>query len=171
VIEGDAVVVRLRLEQPPEVVFDFFVDPAKLVRWIGIGAELDPRPGGRFRFEVAPGEYCEGRYVDVVRPSRVVFTWGWTDPVMGVPPGSSQVAVDLVADAAGTEVTLVHSGLPSDDARLLHDDGWARFTARLVAVSAGSEPPAYPTGDPSARVVDLRATEPDPPSGGSGSAG
>ncbi len=59
-IEGDVVVEEIRLGRPPHEVFDFFVDPHKLVRWIGIGADLDPRPGGRFRFEVAPGQHCEG---------------------------------------------------------------------------------------------------------------
>jgi uncharacterized protein YndB with AHSA1/START domain len=138
VIEGDAVVVELHLGQPPEVVFDFFVDPAKLVRWIGIGADLDPRPGGRFRFEVAPGHYCEGAYVEVERPARVVFSWGWTDPVMGVPPGSSQVEVALAPEGVGTALRLVHRGLSSDGARSMHDDGWAHFLAQLAAVTASS---------------------------------
>ena len=170
-IAGDAVVAELRLDQPPEAVFEFFVDPAKLVLWIGRRADLDARPGGRFRFEVAPGQFCEGAYVEVDRPSRVAFTWGWTDPAMGVPPGSSRVEVDLAPDGAGTRLRLVHRGLPSDSARLLHDDGWGQFLARLVAASAGSAPPAYPSGDPSARLEELRAaTErlpgpPPPPSG------
>lgn len=167
-IQGDTVVARLRLDQPREVVFDFFVEPTKLVQWLGISADLDARPGGRFRFEVAPGQYCEGRYVEIVPPARVVFTWGWADPVMGVPPGSSRVEVDLVADGPRTVLTLVHRGLPADDARLLHDDGWTRFLARLAAVSAGGEAPAYPTGGPAARLEELRATK---PSGGSGSGG
>lgn len=173
-IAGDAVVAELRLGRPPAAVFEFLVDPAKLVLWIGLSADLDARPGGRFRFEVAPGQYCEGSYVEVNRPRRVVFTWGWTDPSMGVPPGSSRVEVDLEPDGAGTRLRLVHRGLPSDGARLLHDDGWGQFLARLAAASAGSEPPAYPSGDPAARLEELRATKrgPSPPaSGGSGSGG
>jgi uncharacterized protein YndB with AHSA1/START domain len=173
VIEGDAVVVDLRLGQPPEVVFEFFVDPARLVQWIGIGADLDPRPGGRFRFEVAPGQYCEGRYVAVERPGRVVFSWGWTDPGRGVPPGSSEVEVVLSPDSqgTGTHLRLVHRGLETDGARLLHDDGWPQFLARLVAVAAGNTPPAYPAGDPETRRNELLATPPPPPSAGSGSGG
>lgn len=166
-IDGDAVVEEIHLAGPPEAVFDFFVDPDKLVQWIGIGADLDPRPGGRFRFEVAPGQYCEGAYVEIERPVRVAFTWGWTDPAMGVAPGSSRVEVELRADAGGTRLRLVHRGLGSGAARLLHDDGWGRFLARLSAVSAGGDPPAYPTGDPADRLEELRATDAD----GSGSGG
>lgn len=44
-----------------ERVFDMFTNPAELVRWIGISADLEPRPGGRFRFEVVPGQFCEGQ--------------------------------------------------------------------------------------------------------------
>jgi uncharacterized protein YndB with AHSA1/START domain len=167
VIEGDVVVEEIRLARPPEAVFDFFVDAHKLVQWIGIGADLEPRPGGRFRFEVAPGQYCEGAYLVVDRPRRVAFSWGWTDPVMGVPPGSSQVEVELAPDGDGTRLTLVHRGLRSDAARLLHEDGWGQFLGRLAAVCAGIEPPAYPEGDPVRRVDALRPA----PWPGSGSGG
>jgi uncharacterized protein YndB with AHSA1/START domain len=95
VIDGDAVVHEIVLPVPVEQVFDMFTDPRQLVRWIGISADLQARPGGRFRFEVMPGEFCQGRYVVVERPGRLVFTWGWTDPDFGLPPGSSRVEVTL----------------------------------------------------------------------------
>jgi uncharacterized protein YndB with AHSA1/START domain len=167
VIEGDVVVEEIRLARPPEAVFDFFVDPGKLVRWIGIGADLEPRPGGRFRFEVAPGQYCEGAYLVLDRPRRVAFSWGWTDPVMDVPPGSSQVEVELTPDGDGTHLRLVHKGLQSEAARLLHDDGWGQFLARLDAVCRGTDPAPYPEGDPLSRLEELRPA----PWPGSGSGG
>ena len=76
-----------------------FTDPRQLVRWIGISADLQPRPGGRFRFEVVPGQFCEGQYVIVDRPVRLVFTWGWTDPGFGLAPGTSRVEVTLTRAA------------------------------------------------------------------------
>lgn len=152
-IDGGDVVHELVVAAPPAAVFELFVDPARLVRWLGTAAELDPRPGGRFRFEVAPGQFCEGAYVEVDRPRRVVVTWGWTDPGMGLPPGSSIVEVDLTPDGDGTRLRLVHRALPGE-LRLLHDDGWSRFLARLVDVAAGREPAAYPSGDPAARQAE-----------------
>lgn len=65
------------IEAPRQVVFEMFTDPQLLTRWIGIAAWLDPQPDGRFRFEVSPGEFCSGRYVQVNRPHHVSFTWGW----------------------------------------------------------------------------------------------
>jgi uncharacterized protein YndB with AHSA1/START domain len=159
VIEGEAVVHELTLPASAEQVFDMFTDPRQLVRWIGITADLQPRPGGRFRFEVIPGQFCEGQYVVVERPGRLVFTWGWTDPGFGLPPGTSRVEVTLTRtgeDARQTRLRLVHTGL-SGDLGLLHDDGWSRFLARLTAAAGGEPAGAYPAGQPDERLTTLRA--------------
>ncbi len=150
-IEGDEIIHELRLPVTPDEAFEMFVDPARLVRWIGISAELEPRPGGRFCFEVMPGQFCEGRYEVLDRPNRLVFTWGWTAESMGVPPGSSQVEVTFTA-AGGDSSTLhlVHRGLGAD-ARPLHEDGWSRFLARLGAVAGKTDPAPYPTETPEER--------------------
>jgi uncharacterized protein YndB with AHSA1/START domain len=157
VIDGDAVVHELVLPAPPDVVFEMFVRPDELVRWIGIAAELDPQPDGIFRFEIVAGEFCEGRYVEIDRPRRVVFTWGWTAPAFGLPPGSSRVEVTLEPrdDGTATALTLVHHGL-SEDNRLMHDDGWTNFLARLKVVVTGAAMPEYPTGDPQTRLRELK---------------
>ena len=150
-IEGDEVIHELRLPVPPDEAFEMFVDPARLVRWIGISADLEPRPGGRFRFEVMPGQFCEGRYETVDRPHRLVFTWGWTAETMGVPPGSTQVEVTFAAAPGGaTTLRLVHRGL-TPAARPLHDDGWSRFLTRLTAVVTDADPEPYPTETPEER--------------------
>jgi uncharacterized protein YndB with AHSA1/START domain len=89
VIDGDVVIREVVLAAQAEQVFEMFTDPGQLVRWIGIAADLEPRPGGLFRFEIVPGQFCEGQYVIIERPSRLVFTWGWADPGFGLPPGTS----------------------------------------------------------------------------------
>lgn len=156
-IEGDAVVHEIVLPAPANMVFDMFTDPRQLIRWIGITADLQARPGGRFRFEVMPGQFCEGQYVVVERPGRLVFTWGWTDPRFGLPPGRSRVEVTLTADeddVSRTRLRLVHTGL-AGDLGVLHDDGWSRFLARLVAMTEGTDIPAYPAEQPGERLSTL----------------
>jgi uncharacterized protein YndB with AHSA1/START domain len=148
VIDAEGRVVHeLVLPHRRQAVFDFFTDAGRLVRWIGLRAELEPVPGGRFRFEVQPGQWCEGEYVELVPPARVAFTWGWTDPWWDLPPGRSLVEVDLREADGGTHLRLVHSRLPGE-LRALHDQGWTAFLARLVAVTAGTDPGPYPVGDP-----------------------
>lgn len=133
----DAVVLTERIRATPEQVFDYLVDPDKLVRWMGTVARIDPRPGGEFWLDVTGDAIARGAYITVDRPHRVVFSWGW-EGSDDVPPGSSTVAVELTADGDETVVELVHSGLPGgqDDE---HRKGWTYFVARLVRAAEGAE--------------------------------
>jgi uncharacterized protein YndB with AHSA1/START domain len=85
--DPEAVTCEVVVAAPPAEAFRWFVDPDLLARWIGIRAVLEPRPGGGFRFEVVDGEWCSGRYLEVVPGRRVVFTWGWDSGAIPVPPG------------------------------------------------------------------------------------
>jgi uncharacterized protein YndB with AHSA1/START domain len=144
VIDGDGRVVHeVNLGLPPQEVFDFFTDAERLVRWIGLSASLAPVLGGRFRFEIQPGQFCEGSYVDIVPPTFVSFTWGWTAPEWHLPPGESLVSVVITPMAGGSRVRLVHDRLPGD-LRAIHDEGWELFLNRLRAAATGEEPPVYP---------------------------
>jgi len=64
----------LSIAAKPETVWEFFVDPEKLMRWKGIKADLDAQPGGSYYCEVIPGHTARGQFVDVDRPNRLVFT-------------------------------------------------------------------------------------------------
>jgi uncharacterized protein YndB with AHSA1/START domain len=133
---GHVVEVEVRLEAPPHEVFPHFVDPERYVRWQGVRAELDPRPGGVFR--VASGEY-----VAVEPPDRVVFTWGWEGNAE-LPPGSTTVELTLRADGEDTVLTLRHTGLPDDGAAMMHREGWISFLERLRTLVRGGDPGEMP---------------------------
>ena len=135
----DVVSCQQLVPAPPQEVFRWLVQPELLVRWIGIDAQLEPRPGGRFRFEITDGQWCSGRYLEVIPGRRVVVTWGWESGAIPVPPGSSTVTVDLVEHPDGTLVRLVHSDL-APEVRRLHAEGWSLFLPRLAAVVAGRDP-------------------------------
>ena len=68
---------ELRIAAPPEIVFPYFTDPARMTDWMGVAALLDPRPGGTFRVEANGRDVVVGEYVEVEPPHRVVFTWGF----------------------------------------------------------------------------------------------
>jgi uncharacterized protein YndB with AHSA1/START domain len=158
VTDPDAVAREQVVAAPPGEVFRWFVDPDLLARWIGIRAVLEPRPGGSFRFEIVDGEWCSGRYLEVVPGRRVVFTWGWDSGAIPVPPGSSTVEVDLEPHPDGTLVRLVHRDL-APEVRPLHADGWSRFLPRLAEAVAGRDPAPYPT-----RLIGgAGAAPPNPP--------
>src|ERR1700691_3727095 len=86
----------IRIAAPPEVVFQYFVDPRKLVSWIGLRADLEPTPGGRFWVDMNGTDVAAGQYLEVDPPNRLVFTWGWEQGGPPVAPGASTVEVTLV---------------------------------------------------------------------------
>jgi uncharacterized protein YndB with AHSA1/START domain len=122
---------------PPEEVFRYLVEPVLMARWIGLSHDLDARPGGRFRVEVSSGNIASGRYVEVVPPRRVAFTWGWESEDAGLallPPGASLVEIDLKAKDRGTLLRLRHSRLPANLADR-HGDRWSFYLANLQATA------------------------------------
>jgi uncharacterized protein YndB with AHSA1/START domain len=135
----DAVVSEIEIRAGADAVYEMFTDPTQLVRWIGVRALLEPRPGGVFRFELVPGEFCSGRYVELVPGRRVVFTWGWDSGALPVKPGSTTVEVDLEEHDGVTRVRLTHRGLDAA-MRPWHADGWRRYLARLAAAAEGRDP-------------------------------
>jgi uncharacterized protein YndB with AHSA1/START domain len=152
----DVVRSSVSIRAPAEIVWPFFVEPELLVQWIGIDADLEPVEGGRFRFELKPGEFCSGSYLEVAPPRRVVFTWGWESGALPVPPGSSRVEVNLEERGEITVVYLAHHGL-SGEMRAMHAEGWTRFLARLAAVSEGRPAGEDPASRPDPRVTGTRS--------------
>ena len=143
-----AVEREIRIAARPETVFEFFVDPEKMVQWKGRSAELDPRPGGIYRVEINDQARARGEYVEIDAPNRVVFTWGWEGQESGehaVPPGSSRVEVDLMPEGDGTVVRLRHVDLP-EQSREIHGQGWDMYLGRLAAVAEGRDPGSDPGG-------------------------
>ena len=139
VSEINAVVCETRIAATPETVFGFFVDPDKMVRWMGSRAEADPRPGGVYALDINPQARARGAFVEVMPYSRVVFTFGWEDDQV-VSPGSSTVEVTLTPDGDGTHVRLVHRGIMTTEMREQHAHGWQHYLARLSVAAGGGEP-------------------------------
>ena len=125
-------VVR-RIAASPVTVFSFLVEPAKFTAWMGVGAELDPRPGGRVRIDVDGEHVAVGEFVTVEPPHRVVMTWGW-ESNDAVPPGSTTVEITLTPDDGETVLRLRHMGLPNEQEKQSHQAGWNQFTGKLAAL-------------------------------------
>ncbi len=141
--ESTVVERTISIAASPETIWEFFVEPEKATRWMGLNAELDPRPGGIYRCEVLPGHIAHGDFVELDPPHRLVFTWGWEPGEQGdhaVPAGSSTIEVELTAEGDGTSVRFVHRDLPSADAATSHAHGWDHYLPRLEIAAAGGDP-------------------------------
>jgi len=125
------------IEATPERVFDYFVQPELLVRWMGDVARLEAKDGGLFSVDIN-GVLIRGHYVCVERPRLVEIAWGEAGNA-AMPPGATRLRVTFEARGPVTRVELTHSGLvPSEAAK--HAMGWPHFTDRLRMAAAGRDP-------------------------------
>lgn len=156
-VESAVIQQEIHIEAEPEVVFSHFTDPERMVRWMGISAELDPRPGGAFRVDINDRDVALGEFVEVEPHRRVVFTWGWQSEDSPTPPGSSTVEIALTPQGASTLLRLVHRDLPAES-QAAHDHGWQHYFERLQTAAAGGDPGADPWSTPEG--ADAGAPEP-----------
>ena len=137
--EGAWFEVEERIDATPEEIFPFLIEPERYVRWMGVESELDVRPGGVYRVRMSNDTVALGAFVTVEPARRLVFTWGWQGSE-AVPPGSSTVEITLHEDRGSTLIRVRHSGLPDEQARRDHTEGWEKYLARLGVVATGGDP-------------------------------
>lgn len=129
--------INRRIKAPPAKIFAAWTQAAQLAQWFGpeqitdVSAEVDARPGGRFRVVMFEqnGERHEvsGIYRDVEQDRKLVFTWSW----ISTPERESLVTVLLKPDAEGTLLTLTHEQLFDEAVRDGHARGWTGSLNKL----------------------------------------
>lgn len=110
----------------PARVFSALTDPAKMSQWFfcmesgGTKVTNDLRPGGKYVVEM-PHEgtpvIIHGIYLEVVPPTKLVFTWNSTRGVK-----DSKVTFELSPIPEGTKLVIIHE-LPEDMVPE-HREGW-----------------------------------------------
>ncbi len=136
---------RLRISRlihaPRQRVFDAFVVPALRRRWWfpeeGMRSdhcEIDPRPGGRYRVSMnddrseEPKEFvCEGEFLELEEPARLVFTWIWEHerkPGVCEEEITTTVTVELHEADCGTEVVILHEEFRDEAEGKGYAQGW-----------------------------------------------
>jgi uncharacterized protein YndB with AHSA1/START domain len=133
----DPYTVSIDIEAPPETVFDHFVRPDLLVRWMGDYARLEARNGGAFSVDIN-GVLIRGEYLSLDPPRSIDIAWGEAGNA-SMPPGATRLSITFQAIDGGTRVSLTHSGLEDQEAAK-HAIGWPHFLDRLAAAAAGGDP-------------------------------
>ena len=131
------------LRAPRELVFDAWVEPRHLRRWSAPHEfEIpecggDARPGGTWfaamRSPAGETLRLEGRYCEVVRPERLVFTHRW---VGGMEGPETLVTVTFTEVEGGTLMRFSQTGFAGEAARDGHATGWSQCFERLAACLA-----------------------------------
>jgi uncharacterized protein YndB with AHSA1/START domain len=127
----------IEIAAAPEVVFQHFVRPELLVRWMGDRARIEAVEGGVFAVDIN-GVIIRGHFFRVDRPRLIEIAWGEAGND-AMPPGGTRLCVRLTAKGEGTLVELEHHGLTADEASK-HARGWTHFLARLAVVARGGDP-------------------------------
>lgn len=142
----NALVLARRLRAPVERVFDAWLDPAQLRRFLTPGCtllgevRLDARVGGEFLFEMLDSGRSlphQGRYEVIERPRRLVFTWN-----SHATEGDSRVELTFAPRGDETLLTLRHERLPNALRVGQHTGGWSAILAKLAdgfAPAAGDD--------------------------------
>lgn len=128
---------RIVLDAPASEVYRHLTTVEGLLRWMAVDAIADPVPGGRLQWTHENGATMVGRFLELDPPRRLVIAYGWKDNLMGVPPESTTVEIELEEKEGRTTLTLVHRGIPPDVVDD-HQRGWAFFMARLQGSLAGA---------------------------------
>ena len=124
---------------PCATVFAFLTDPEKILGWMGTEADTDAQPGGLYLVKGIHDRSARGSFREVVPVHRLAYSFGW-EGNEAVPPGSSLVEIDLIAQDGGTLVRLTHTGLPDAEQCESHARGWAHYLDRLSIAAGGGDP-------------------------------
>ncbi len=121
-LEKKQVRVSWRYPFPQKTVFQAIADGKLLITCGGRMHEFkhDFQVGGQFAFSWAPGEVCQGTYLEIVPFERLKWTWNEkskTEPV-------SEVTVVLTTKGAFTHIDLLHEKAGSVDSAHNYHQGW-----------------------------------------------
>lgn len=132
--------ITRHLPFPPERVFDAWLDPEMLAKFMEPGpgvtipeATSDAKVGGNFLILMRVPEAGDlphtGQYKVIDRPNQLQFTWNSQNS-----QEDSLVTLDFTPKDGGTDLKLHHVRFPSEQSRDDHNGGWTRIVETLNKV-------------------------------------
>jgi uncharacterized protein YndB with AHSA1/START domain len=139
--DQEAVLAEVKIEAPPERVFQAITDPRQMLQWWGQKGiyrctkfETDVRVGGKWLSagvsDAGQDFQVSGEYLEVDPPRTLVYTWmaSWTGPL------NTTVRWELKPRDGGTLVKIHHSGFAGvPEAAKAHGEGWQRVLGWMQA--------------------------------------
>ena len=145
VIDQDTLRLVRVFNAPRDRVFDAWVREDQFIQWMCPPTvhvdevRLDARPGGawhlRGRKPSGAGFASSGKYVEVKRPERLVFTWAHhaTGDYASARGHETTVRLELRPLGDKTELTLIHGPFDSVPNVKAHNEGWTGSFDKLEA--------------------------------------
>jgi uncharacterized protein YndB with AHSA1/START domain len=141
---GAPVTLVRTIKASPEEVYAAWTDAALFARWMSLDdhavtADLDPRVGGRYRFESRVGDdvhATSGEYRELVPGRKVVKTWVYAGPHKEFEHHETLLTVELRELGPNlTELTLTHSHTPNAKYGDSVRQGWTALLDHLAALA------------------------------------
>jgi uncharacterized protein YndB with AHSA1/START domain len=131
--------VERHFRASPARVFHAWTSAEELSQWsdpdpVHATTEVDLRVGGSYALDMARPDgvvhRVSGVYREIDAPRRLVYTWRW-ETIPNFP--ETVVTVEFRARAdGGTDLSLVHEGLPDDASGQRHAHGWVESMNKLA---------------------------------------
>lgn len=125
------VIVERTFLAPRERLFRAWIEPSLMAKWFApvplkpVGIEADVVVGGRYRIGMRQPDgtihYAVGKYLEILPPKRLVFTWAWQTEPSSV---DSLVTVEFFEQGDSTRVVLRHEQLTTLSSQESHRRGW-----------------------------------------------
>ena len=115
------IVQHVFIQATPLQVYDALVDPAIASSVIGGECKGEPKVGASFTHW---NNYIRGKHLELVRGERIVQEWSTTEWPKAAQP--SRLEISLAGTGGGTELTMTHSLLPTEQAED-YRQGWIDF--------------------------------------------
>jgi uncharacterized protein YndB with AHSA1/START domain len=136
--EGDVNVITFRrsLNAAPERVWDALTTEEGITSCLAVAAKVEGRKGGAVEIEFDADQAVDGIITRWDPTSHFAHTWVINAAI------PSDVQYSLEPAGEGTELTLIHTGLP-DEMCGGYTPGWHAYLARLAAEVEGSDVPEW----------------------------
>jgi len=105
----------------PDEVYDAYMDAKKHAAFTGSKATCDPKIGGKF---TAWDGYISGKNLELEKGKKIVQEWITTDWLEGYTPSKLELTLSKIK--GGTELSMVHSNVPEEQAEDIKQ-GWVDF--------------------------------------------
>jgi len=112
---------KITVSASPDEVYEAYVNPEKQSEFTKSAATGKPEVGEKF---TAWDGYISGKYLELEKGRKIVQEWISTDWPEGYPP--SRFELRLKATSKGTEITVIHSNIPTEQKEDLAE-GWNDF--------------------------------------------
>jgi activator of HSP90 ATPase len=112
---------KLVIPATPKKVYEAFLDAKKHSAFTGSKATGSSKVGGKF---TAWDGYISGKNLELEEGKRIVQEWITKDWPEGYPPSKFELTLRKVK--GGTEISMVHSSVPAEQANELKE-GWTEF--------------------------------------------